>query len=56
MGNAYFVSSDVAVYHYKLAYIGDYIDAGSQFSLKWDDPRIGIDWPCNNPILSDRDK
>ncbi|MBC8182089.1 dTDP-4-dehydrorhamnose 3,5-epimerase family protein [candidate division KSB1 bacterium] len=56
MGNAYFVSSDVAVYHYKLAYNGDYIDADNQFSLNWNDSRIGIDWPNLNPILSDRDK
>ena len=56
MGNSYFVSSEVAIYHYKLAYEGDYIDADSQFSLKWDDPRIGIDWPNLNPILSERDK
>ena len=56
MGNAYYVNSAVAVYHYKLAYEGDYIDADSQFSIKWNDQRIGIDWPNLNPILSDRDK
>ena len=22
----------------------------------WNDPRIGINWPIDNPILSDRDK
>ena len=26
-----------------------------QFSLKWNDPQIGINWPINNPILSKRD-
>ena len=56
MGNSYFVKSEIAVYHYKLAYKGDYIDADSQFSLKWNDPRLGIDWPNLNPILSERDK
>ena len=56
MGNSYFVSCAPAVYHYKLAYKGDYLDADSQFSLKWNDPRIGIEWPTINPILSERDK
>ena len=56
MGNAYCVLSDEAVYHYKLAYDGDYIDADQQLSLKWNDPQIGINWPIRNPILSERDK
>lgn len=56
MGNSYFVSSKEAVYHYKLAYDGNYLDADEQFSLKWNDPRIGIEWPTTDPILSERDK
>jgi dTDP-4-dehydrorhamnose 3,5-epimerase len=28
----------------------------SDFSVKWNDPAIGIPWPTDNPILSDRDK
>ena len=56
MGNSYYVSSENAVYHYKLAYDGEYIDAESQFSIKWNDERINIDWPTNNPILSGRDR
>lgn len=56
MGNAYYVNSKKAVYHYKLAYEGGYIDAGEQFTLSWDDPRINIKWGVKNPILSDRDK
>jgi dTDP-4-dehydrorhamnose 3,5-epimerase len=55
MGNAYCVTSDNAVYHYKLAYDGDYLDADSQFTLPWNDPEISIVWPTANPILSDRD-
>tara|TARA_B100001750_G_scaffold246405_1_gene268616 strand:+ start:84 stop:608 length:525 start_codon:yes stop_codon:yes gene_type:complete len=55
MGNAYYVSSQQAVYHYKLAYDGDYIDADEQFSVKWNDPNIGIEWLTNSPILSGRD-
>jgi dTDP-4-dehydrorhamnose 3,5-epimerase len=55
MGNAYYVSSESAVYHYKLAYDGDYIDANDQFSLSWDDESIGIKWLTGKPILSNRD-
>ena len=56
MGNAYHVCSKQAVYHYKLAYDGDYIDADDQFSVKWNDKRIGINWLGTQPILSSRDR
>ena len=55
MGNSHYVSSKEAVYYYKLAYEGEYLDAPDQFTFAWNDPRIGIDWPTNNPILSNRD-
>ena len=55
MGNAYYVKSSEAVYHYKLAYDGDYIDADEQFSINWNDDSIDIKWPSDNPILSNRD-
>ena len=55
MGNAYYVNSSEAVYHYKLAYNGDYIDADEQFSVRWNDNTIGINWMSDNPILSNRD-
>lgn len=55
-GNAYYVISDKAVYHYKLAYEGEYIDADEQFSYKWNDPIFNIKWPTESPILSDRDR
>lgn len=56
LGNAYYVSSERAVYHYKLAYEGSYIDADEQFSIKWNDEKINIKWLSNAPILSNRDK
>jgi dTDP-4-dehydrorhamnose 3,5-epimerase len=34
---------------------GKYPDVQDQFSLKWNNPEIGIYWPINNPILSQRD-
>ena len=54
-GNAFLSMSDMSVYHYKLAYSGDYNDANDQFTFKWNDPRINIEWPSTNPILSERD-
>lgn len=56
VGNAFYVHSEIAAYHYKLAYHGDYLDAEDQFTIKWNDPEIGIEWPDNNPVLSERDK
>lgn len=55
LGNSFYVHSEQAVYHYKLAYNGDYIDADDQFTVSWDDPRLNINWPDKNPILSERD-
>lgn len=56
LGNAFFVKSELATYHYKLAYSGGYADADEQFTVAWDDPRINIDWPHSDPILSERDR
>ncbi len=55
-GNAFLVVSEYSIYNYKLAYLGDYNDYDKQFTYKWNDERIGIDWPIINPILSKRDK
>lgn len=54
--NGYYVKSPNAVFHYKLAYDGDYIDANEQMTYRWDDPQFEILWPCTNPILQTRDK
>ncbi|QOQ97709.1 dTDP-4-dehydrorhamnose 3,5-epimerase family protein [Helicobacter winghamensis] len=55
-GNAQYVSSKCdSMYCYKLAYDGEYMDAKDQFTFAWNDPRIGIDWGVENPILSNRD-
>ncbi|WP_072229024.1 dTDP-4-dehydrorhamnose 3,5-epimerase family protein [Campylobacter coli] len=55
MGNSHYVSSKHAVYYYKLAYDGEYLDAPDQFTYAWNDPKINIDWPTKTPILSERD-
>jgi len=54
--NGYYVESVFAVFHYKLAYDGEYFDAGEQMTYLWNDPEFGIKWPCSNPILQQRDR
>ena len=52
-GNGYFVLSDEAVYSYKQStYYGEF----KQFTYKYNDPRFGIEWPCEARIISERDK
>jgi len=54
--NGYYVKSEFAVFHYKLAYTGEYFDVAQQKVVKWNDERLNIPWPCKDPILQARDK
>lgn len=54
--NGHLILSDTAIFYYKWFYDGTYPDVQDQFSLNWKDPRIKIEWPIDNPILSERDK
>jgi dTDP-4-dehydrorhamnose 3,5-epimerase len=54
--NGHLVLSSQATFFYKWSYLGDYPDVKDQFTLKWNDPKINIHWPIDNPILSNRDK
>jgi dTDP-4-dehydrorhamnose 3,5-epimerase len=51
-GNGFLVMSDKAIFHYKQT---TYYHEINQFTIKWNDPRIKIWWPINNPIRSERD-
>ena len=51
--NGHLVLSDRAMFNYKQS---TYYVPNQQFSLRWNDPKIGIKWPIINPILSERDK
>jgi len=53
--NGHLVLSEEATFFYKWSYPGEYPDVKDQFTLKWNDPKIGIYWPISNPILSKRD-
>ena len=52
-GNGHVVLSEMTIFHYKQT--TDY-DRTSQFTLHWDDPKLGIRWPIKDPIISDRDR
>jgi dTDP-4-dehydrorhamnose 3,5-epimerase len=52
--HGYLVMSEDAVFNYKCT---DYYHPESQFSVRWDDPQIGIQWPGGaKPILADKDR
>jgi len=51
-GNGHFVLSEKAIFHYKQT---TYYDRAGQFTIQWNDPDYCIQWPCDDPILSQRD-
>lgn len=52
-GNGHVVLTDRAIFHYKQS---TYYNRAGQFTLMWNDPRLNIQWPIDNPILSERDR
>lgn len=54
--NGHFVMEDDSIFHYKMAYQGEYNDENKQQTIVWNDKRFNIDWPMANPILSKRDR
>ena len=56
IGNGFLVLSKHSVFSYKWSYPGKYPDVEDQFTIKWNDKLINIDWPITNPILQQRDK
>lgn len=52
--HGFYVVSDVADCHYKCT---DYYSPGDERSLRWEDPDLGIEWPCSGPpTLSRKDR
>ncbi|MBU1558990.1 MAG: dTDP-4-dehydrorhamnose 3,5-epimerase [Pseudomonadota bacterium] len=47
------VLSDEVDFIYKCT---NYYHPKSELSIRWDDPSIGIDWPIETPILSEKDQ
>jgi dTDP-4-dehydrorhamnose 3,5-epimerase len=36
--------------------VSHYWDTADELGCRWDDPGLGIDWPCAEPRLSERDR
>ncbi len=47
------VLSESAQVEYKVT---DFYDQEDEYGIIWNDPDIGIDWPIDQPLLSDRDR
>lgn len=46
------VLSETADVHYKVTHT---YDAADEFTLRWNDPDIGVEWPVADPVLKDHD-
>ena len=52
-GHGFCVLSDEADVAYKLS---SYYDPASEAGIAWDDPDVGIEWPVDDPVVSERDR
>lgn len=52
LAHGFLVLSDEALFQYKCTNV---YDQGSEHTLIWNDPDVGIDWPLTDPIVSDKD-
>jgi dTDP-4-dehydrorhamnose 3,5-epimerase len=52
-GHGFAVLSDVADVTYLLSSV---YDPATESGIAWDDPDVGIQWPVEDPLLSERDK
>ena len=53
LAHGFLVTSESADFEYKCT---DYYDPEDEGCLIWNDPHVGIEWPLENPLLSDKDK
>lgn len=52
LAHAFVTLSDTADFEYKCT---DYYDPGDEGCLIWNDPDVGVDWPIETPLLSEKD-
>jgi len=38
-----------------LYYVDNYYDGGDEFGVAWNDPDLGLEWPIESPLVSERD-
>ena len=50
--HGFVVTSETALFHYKCT---DYYSPQDERTIQWNDPDLGIRWPFDTPILSERD-
>lgn len=50
--HGFVVTGDQALVHYKCT---DFYHPEAEGTIRWDDPAIGVDWPVEAPILSEKD-
>ena len=55
VGNGFLVLSNHSVFHYKWSYEGEYADVNQQFTIKWNDKNVNINWPKCKKIISKKD-
>ena len=53
LAHGFLVMSDSADFEYKCT---EYYHPEDEHCLMWNDPEVAIDWPINDPILSEKDK
>jgi dTDP-4-dehydrorhamnose 3,5-epimerase len=51
--HGFLVVSDIADFEYKCT---EYYHPGDEIGVVWNDPDIGIEWPMDQPILSEKDR
>lgn len=51
--HGFIVTSEEALFHYKCT---DFYHPEAEGVIRWDDPDLGIEWPVDEPILSERDR
>lgn len=52
-GHGFAVLSDEADFTYL---VSSYYDPATEAGIRWDDPEVGVEWPVDAPLLSERDK
>jgi dTDP-4-dehydrorhamnose 3,5-epimerase len=50
--HGFLVTSDEALFAYKCT---EYYHPETERSIRWDDARLGIDWPVDGPVVSTKD-
>lgn len=53
LAHGFLVLSDSVDFEYKCT---DYYDPSDEGCIKWDDLSLAIDWPLDNPVISEKDQ